>query len=128
MYLNPLAVIYFAAILPVKPPDEATGAEAKAERRTPMNIKMDPETGVLYLRAKGSEGTPGLVDETAEVEEGVYLDLDANMKPVGMEFLSIEDFEAFLKKYLEGIEILDSADPRAKSPVDQILYGFAQRN
>ena len=47
-----------------------------------MNIKMDSETGVLYLRIKGSEGTSGLVDQTVEVEEGVYLDLDAEMKPV----------------------------------------------
>jgi uncharacterized protein YuzE len=90
-----------------------------------MNIKMDSETGVLYLRAKGSEGTPGLVDQTVEVEEGAYLDVDADMKPVGMEFLSIEDFEAFLKKYPDGIEILDSADTRAEAPMDQILYRLA---
>ena len=87
-----------------------------------MNIKMDPETGVLYLRMKGSEGTPGLVDQTVEVEEGAYLDLDAEMKPVGMEFLSIEDFEAFLEKYPEGIEILAPDTTRPRTVIDQAFY------
>ena len=87
-----------------------------------MNIKMDPETGVLYLRLKGKAGTPGLVDHTVEVEEGAYLDLDAEMKPVGMEFLSVEDFEAFLEKYPEGIEIPNPTDAPEKSPIDQAFY------
>jgi hypothetical protein len=70
-----------------------------------VNIKMESETGVLYLRMKGSEGVSSLVEQTVEVEEGAYLDLGAESKPVGMEFLSIEDFEAFLEKYPDGIEI-----------------------
>jgi uncharacterized protein YuzE len=90
-----------------------------------VNIKIDPETGVLYLRMKGSDGAPGLVDQTIEVEEGAYLDLDADMKPVGMEFLSIEDFEAFLEKYPVGIEILGPGDAPANSPMDHILYRLA---
>lgn len=87
-----------------------------------MNIKMDPETGVLYLRIKGEPGTPGLVDHTEEIEEGAYLDLDAEMKPVGMEFLSVEDFEAFLEKYPEGLEIPHPTDAPHKSPIDQASY------
>ncbi len=93
-----------------------------------MNIKMDPETGVLYLRMKGLEGTPGLVDQTVEVEEGAYLDLDAEMKPVGMEFLSIEDFEAFLEKYPDGIEILDPATAPSKTAIDQAFYGIVAQS
>jgi uncharacterized protein YuzE len=89
-----------------------------------MNIKMDPETGVLYLRIKGPEGTPGLVDQTEEVEEGVYLDLDAEMKPVGMEFLGIEDFEAFLEKYPGGIEILDPNGEPPNTSTDQAFHGL----
>jgi uncharacterized protein YuzE len=89
-----------------------------------MNIKMDSETGVLYLRIKGSEGTSGLVDQTVEVEEGVYLDLDAEMKPVGMEFLGIEDFEAFLEKYPDGIEILDPNTESSKASEDQAFHGL----
>ena len=87
-----------------------------------MNIKIDSETGVLYLRLKGSEGTPGLVEETREVEEGAYLDLDAESRPVGMEFLSIEDFEAFLEKYPDGIEIPDSAETSAGSSAHPIRF------
>lgn len=93
-----------------------------------MNIKMDPETGVLYLRVKGSAGAPGLVDQSVEVEEGAYLDLDTEMKPVGMEFLSIEDFEAFLEKYPEGIELLDSATAPPKTPIDQAFYRIVARS
>jgi uncharacterized protein YuzE len=92
-----------------------------------MNIKKDPETGVLYLRIKGSEGAPGLVDQTVEVEEGAYLDLDAEMKPVGMEFLDIEDFEAFLEKYPDGIEILDPNTEPSKPSDDQAFHGLAAR-
>ena len=87
-----------------------------------MNIKMDSETGVLYLRMKGAEGLPGLVDRTVEVEEGAYLDLDAESKPVGMEFLSLEDFEAFLEKYPDGIEILGSNDTSASTSAHPILF------
>ena len=90
-----------------------------------MNIKMDSKTGVLYLRMKGSEGKGGLVDQTVEVEEGAYLDLDAEMKPVGMEFLSMEDFEAFLEKYPGGIEIPDPAAAPHKSSIDQASYQIA---
>jgi uncharacterized protein YuzE len=89
-----------------------------------VNIKMDHETGVLYLRIKGTPGTTGLVDQTVEVEEGVYLDLDAEMKPVGMEFLTIEDFETFLEKYRDGIEVPDPATAPAKSSIDQAFHGL----
>ncbi len=93
-----------------------------------MNIKMDPETGVLYLRLKGAEGTPGLVDQTVEIEEGAYLDLDAESKPVGMEFLSIEDFEAFLEKYPGGIDAPDPRDVPPLSNVDQTFFQILARN
>ena len=89
-----------------------------------MNIKMDPETGVLYLRTKGSEGAYGLVDHTVEVEEGAYLDVDSEMKPVGMEFLSIEDFEAFLEKYPGGIEILDPTTAPPEASTDHAFHGL----
>lgn len=93
-----------------------------------MNIKIDPETGVLYLRLKGLDGVAGLVEETKEVEEGVYLDLDAEGKPVGMEFLSMEDFEAFLRKYPEGIEIFGLAGTRSKPSIDQAFYRIVSEN
>jgi uncharacterized protein YuzE len=89
-----------------------------------MNIKMDPETGVLYLRIKGSEGAYGLVDQTVEVEEGAYLDMDSERRPLGMEFLSIEDFEAFLEKYPDGIEILDPNTSSPEASTDQAFHGL----
>jgi uncharacterized protein YuzE len=89
-----------------------------------MNIKMDSETGVLYLRIKGSEGAYGLVDQTVEVEEGAYLDLDSEGGPVGMEFLSLEDFEAFLEKYPDGIEILDSNSTSSEAATDRAFHGL----
>lgn len=41
-----------------------------------------------------------------------------------MEFLSIEDFEAFLEKYPDGIEILDPATAPFKTAIDQAFYGI----
>ncbi len=88
-----------------------------------MNIKKDPQTGVIYLRLRPGRSTDqegvvrGLVEETLEVEDGVYLDLDDEGRTIGMEFLTIANFNSFLDKYPEGIEILDRVEDRSTIPL-----------
>ena len=78
-----------------------------------MNIRKDPQTGVLYLRLRpGRERDEhgvlrGLVEESIEIGEGAYLDIDADRRPVGVEFLSMEAFGEFLDRYPDGLEILE---------------------
>jgi len=40
----------------------------------------------------------GPAAETLEVEESVYLDLDTDGKPIGVEFLNAADFLSFLER------------------------------
>lgn len=85
-----------------------------------LNIKRDEYTGTLYLRFR--EGTiydpdrlpEGLVAESIELAEGAYLDVDENGLVIGVEFVTLSDFEAFLKEHPEGVDIPERIeDPAA---------------
>lgn len=84
-----------------------------------MNLKKDRTTGSLYLRyRKGVISDPdrlpeGLVEETLELDEGVYMDLDKDRYVIGVEFLSLEEFGDFLEKHPEGVEIPDRVEDPA---------------
>ena len=41
----------------------------------------------------------GPAAETIEVEESVYVDLDADGRPIGIEFLNADDFLSFLARH-----------------------------
>lgn len=65
-----------------------------------MKIELDTEANALYLYVRDGE-----VARTLEVEEGVYLDLDAEDRPLGLEFVYAEDFLDFLKRHGGRIRI-----------------------
>ena len=72
----------------------------------------------------------GIVEETLELGEGVYLDLDARRRAVGMEFLSMEDFDSFLDRYPDGIEIAEQWRPDIYSDLTEaarFTLGSSQR-
>ena len=81
-----------------------------------MNIKKDRATGALYIRIR--EGTiydpdrlpEGLVEETLELAEGVYLDIDKDGWVIGLEVLSLEELGAFLDRHPGGVEIPDRVE------------------
>jgi uncharacterized protein YuzE len=59
-----------------------------------MEIRYDAEVKALYIRLAAGD-----VDRTAEVEEFVYLDVDREDRPLGIEFVDAEDFFPFLERH-----------------------------
>ena len=70
-------------------------------KTTPDVFTFDPESGAIYVTLR--EGT---VDDTIEIAEGAYLDIDAENRVLGAEFLSQEEFAEILEKYA-GINLPD---------------------
>ncbi len=68
---------------------DASGGEAVA-----LRIRYDADADAVYLRLR--EGT---VAETVEVEEMVYVDVDAEGRPLGVEFVVASDVLAFLARH-----------------------------
>jgi len=56
-----------------------------------LRLKYDPDAEALYLTLR-----EGLAAETIEIEESVYVDLDADERPIGVEFLDPGDLIGFL--------------------------------
>ena len=57
-------------------------------------FKFDPESGAMYFRFRDGE-----ISETVQVNEtgfGAYLDIDAEGRVLGVEFLSLEEFKELL--------------------------------
>lgn len=63
-----------------------------------MRIELDTEANALYLYIQ-DEIRDGEAVRTLEVEDGVYLDLDADNRPLGLEFIQADDFQDFLKRH-----------------------------
>lgn len=90
-----------------------------------MRFKKDRTTGSLYLRYR--EGVihdpdrppEGLVEETLEIGEGVYVDLDKDGYVIGVEILSLGELGDFLDKHPEGIEIPDRIENPAHFHLSQ---------
>jgi uncharacterized protein YuzE len=76
-----------------------------------VKLSMDRMTGALYLRylpgvIRDPDHPPeGLVEETLELGEGVYMDIDKDGNVIGVEFLSVDDFAAFLADHPDGVVI-----------------------
>ena len=71
-----------------------------------MRIELDKEAGALYLQI-ASEIPAGAVARTLEIEPWVNLDLDAEGRPLGLEFVHAEDFQDFLERHGGRLEIPD---------------------
>ena|SRR5688572_2150996 len=61
---------------------------------TALRMTYSPEHGLLYL-AFGE----GEVADTIEIEESVYLDVSADGRPLGIEFLNGGDLPAFIARH-----------------------------
>jgi uncharacterized protein YuzE len=59
-----------------------------------MRIEWDDEYDILYIELR-----PNDVDETVDLANGVHLDLDAEDRVVGLEFLSLEAFDHFIESH-----------------------------
>jgi uncharacterized protein YuzE len=71
-----------------------------------MRIELDTEANALYLYIR-DELRDGEAVRTLEVEDGVYLDLDSEYRPLGLEFVHADDFQDFLKRHGGRVQIPD---------------------
>lgn len=71
-----------------------------------MRIELDLEFDLLYIELREGEA-----ESTVDLDEGVHLDLDAEGRTLGIEFLSIEAFRRYLKRKNGTVTIPDLLDP-----------------
>jgi uncharacterized protein YuzE len=69
-----------------------------------MRIELDTEVNALYLYIR-DEIQDGEAVRTLEVEEGVYLDLDVDNRPLGLEFIQADNFQDFLRRHGGRVQI-----------------------
>jgi uncharacterized protein YuzE len=81
-------------------------------------IRYDEGSGAFYVYLREIE--PGGVEETLalfpddESELGAYLDIDAEGRPLGLEFLSMAEFEETLRRLGGSLELPERLeDPEA---------------
>lgn len=68
-----------------------------------MRFELDTEVNALYIYFR--EICPGEVDRTVELEEGVNLDIDAQGRILGLEFVDANDFGRFLAEHGGELDI-----------------------
>ena len=65
-----------------------------------MQIRLDPDVNALYIEVRAGE-----VAKTLEVSESVFVDVDEEGAPLGMEFVNADDFIPFLREHAGGVEV-----------------------
>ena len=66
-----------------------------------ITFELDPEVNALYVRFARGE-----VARTVEIEnDAVYLDVDANGGPLGIEFVDADDVVPFLRRHSGNFDI-----------------------
>jgi len=65
-----------------------------AEGGTALRLSYAPDQDLLYLRLSDAE-----VAATVELDESVYVDVDAEGRPIGIECLSTAAFLDFLSRH-----------------------------
>lgn len=68
-----------------------------------MRFELDTEADALYIYFR--EIGPGEVARTVELEEGVNLDIDAEGRTLGLEFVYADDFRRFLADHGGELDI-----------------------
>lgn len=59
-----------------------------------MEFQLDQDVNALYIKLR-----PGVVSRTVELTEAVYVDMDAEDAPLGIEFVNADDFVPFLREH-----------------------------
>ena len=82
-----------------------------------LRLTYSADHGLLYMALATGE-----VADTIEVEESVFIDVDEEGRPLGIEFLDATDLPAFLARrggeFVVPARVLKSADVQAGSPSD----------
>ena len=64
-----------------------------------MVLQYSPDGHILYVQFRDDDAV-----ETVEVEPDIYVDLDAEGRPIGIEFVNADDFFPFLGRGLEDAQ------------------------
>lgn len=59
-----------------------------------MRFEFDSEADALYIKIND-----GQVERTIELDEGVYVDLDNEDRPLGLEFIALTAFDEWIKRH-----------------------------
>lgn len=70
-----------------------------------ITFELDPDVNALYVRFGTRE-----VARTLEIEESLFIDVDEDGTPLGMEFVNADDFLPFLRRHAGHIDIPDRID------------------
>lgn len=73
-----------------------------------MRFELDTEVNALYIYFR--EIDPGEVDRTVALEEGVNLDIDAEGRTLGLEFVDADDLRRFLAEHDGELDIPDKVE------------------
>lgn len=73
-----------------------------------MRFELDTEVNALYIYFR--EIDPGEVDRTVALEEGVNLDIDAEGRTLGLEFVDADDLRRFLAEHGGEPDIPDKVE------------------
>jgi uncharacterized protein YuzE len=68
-----------------------------------IQVRRDPDINAVYVQLR-----EGKVHRTEEVEDAVYVDIDADGNPIGIELLHAEDALPFVQKHRERFGIPDT--------------------
>jgi uncharacterized protein YuzE len=70
-----------------------------------MRFELDTEVNALYIYFRSEAILPGGVDRTIELEEGINLDVDAEDRILGMEFVEAGDLYTYLEAHGGELDI-----------------------
>jgi uncharacterized protein YuzE len=59
-----------------------------------VRFEFDSEADALYIKIE-----EGRIERTIELAEGVYADLDAEDRPLGLEFIALAAFDEWMKRH-----------------------------
>lgn len=65
-----------------------------------MEFQLDRDVNALYIRLR-----PGKVSRTIELTDSVYVDVDAEDVPLGLEFVNADEFVPFLRDHANDAQI-----------------------
>jgi uncharacterized protein YuzE len=76
-----------------------------------MRFEFDPESGALYVRVR-----EGQIEETLDLAEpgfGAHLDIDREGNVMGVEFLSLQEFEELVTRSGGTLELPERVEDPA---------------
>ena len=85
-----------------------------------MRFRYDPTSGALYFRVR-----EGAIEETVELPTpGSYVDVDSSGRVMGLEFLSVHEFLAFLVASGGEAQIPEQVDPEDPTQeLERLFHG-----